>query len=141
MALLTMALLTMALLTMALVLTMAPLLLAMAHYSLQCTGARRMLGVRPQLMHNANLAFAASELLFNNLPVLPLHFIFGALFGVQYTSHGRTQGGAAFGPAGSPEASLSARACLRLPQAPWPASANQPLGPRCYPSHTGLVST
>ena len=40
-----------------------------------------MLGVRPQLMHNANLAFAASELLFNNLPVLPLHFIFGALFG------------------------------------------------------------
>ena len=48
------------------------------------TGARRMLGVRPQLMHNANLAFAASELLFNNLPVLPLHFIFGALFGVQY---------------------------------------------------------
>ena len=44
-----------------------------------------MLGVRPQLMHNANLAFAASELLFNNLPVLPLHFIFGALFGVQYT--------------------------------------------------------
>ncbi len=43
-----------------------------------------MLGVRPQLMHNANLAFAASELLFNNLPVLPLHFIFGALFGVQY---------------------------------------------------------
>ena len=89
-----------------------------------------MLGVRPQLMHNANLAFAASELLFNNLPVLPLHFIFGALFGVQYTSHGRTQGGAAFGPAGSPEASLSARACLRLPQVPWPASANQLLGPR-----------
>ena len=59
-----------------------------------------MLGVRPQLMHNANLAFAASELLFNNLPVLPLHFIFGALFGVQYTSQGRRQGGAAFGPAG-----------------------------------------
>lgn len=47
-------------------------------------GARRMLGRRPQLMHNANLAFAASELLFNNLPVLPLHFVFGALFGVQY---------------------------------------------------------
>ena len=47
-------------------------------------GARRMLGLRPQLMHNANLAFAASELLYNNLPVLPTHFVFGALFGVQY---------------------------------------------------------
>eukprot|EP00908_Phaeocystis_cordata_P026171 Transcript_864.p1 GENE.Transcript_864~~Transcript_864.p1 ORF type:complete len:393 (-),score=138.36 Transcript_864:29-1159(-) len=47
-------------------------------------GARRMLGRRPQLMHNANLAFAASELLFNSLPMLPLHFTFGALFGVQY---------------------------------------------------------
>ena len=69
-------------------------------------GARRMLGVRPQLMHNANLAFAASELLYNNLPVLPTrpnpnpnpnpkpdpdpsqvlptHFVFGALFGLQY---------------------------------------------------------
>ena len=64
---------------------MAPLTMATSSFGLALTtGARRMLGVRPQLMHNANLAFAASELLFNNLPVLPLHFIFGALFGVQY---------------------------------------------------------
>ena len=27
--------------------------------------ARRMLGVRPQLMHNANLGFAVTELLLN----------------------------------------------------------------------------
>ena len=33
-------------------------------------------------------------------------------------------------PAGSPEASFSARACLRLPQASRPASAHLPLGPR-----------
>ena len=60
-----------------------------------------MLGSRPQLMHNANLAFATSELLFNNLPVLPLHFIFGA----------------GLGQPGAPEASPSAESRLRLPLA------------------------
>jgi len=47
-------------------------------------GARRMLGWRPQLMHNANLLFATTELLFNSLPIVPSHFVFGALFAVQY---------------------------------------------------------
>jgi hypothetical protein len=47
-------------------------------------GARRMLGWRPQLMHNANLLFATSELLLNGMPILAPHFVFAGLFGIQY---------------------------------------------------------
>ena len=32
---------------------------------------RRMLAWRPQLMHNANLIFATTELLFNAMPLRP----------------------------------------------------------------------
>ena len=49
-------------------------------------GARRMLGWRPQLMHNANLAFTSSELLLNSLPMLASHYVFAAAFGVLCTS-------------------------------------------------------
>lgn len=46
--------------------------------------ARRMLSWRPQLMHNANLAFATTELLLNSMPVMISHFVFAVLFGINY---------------------------------------------------------
>ena len=45
----------------------------------------------------------------------------------------RKQGGSAFRPAGSPEASFSARAWLRLPGASAGLGQSQPLGPRWPP--------
>ena len=45
---------------------------------------RRMLGWRPQLMHNANTLFVVTELLLNAIPITASHFVFAALFGVWY---------------------------------------------------------
>lgn len=47
-------------------------------------GLARMLGWRPQCMHNLNLIFVVSEMLFASLPVVASHFVFPALFGIQY---------------------------------------------------------
>jgi hypothetical protein len=102
-----------------------------------------MLGSRPQLMHNANLAFATSELLFNNLPVLPLHFIFGALFGVQHIARSnarRRRPRPAWRSRGLSQRRITPQAAPSVGR-PRPASANQPRGPRWHPCHTGRVST
>ena len=47
-------------------------------------GLARMLGWRPQCMHNLNLIFVVSEMLFASLPVVASHFVFPALFGIRY---------------------------------------------------------
>ena len=47
-------------------------------------GFARMLGWRPQLMHNANLAFMATELLVSSMPMCGAHAVFSMLFGLQY---------------------------------------------------------
>ena len=47
-------------------------------------GLERMLAWRPLCMHNCNLIFMVSELLFNQLPIVPSHAVFPALFGIQF---------------------------------------------------------
>ena len=47
-------------------------------------GLARMLTWRPMCMHNLNLLFVATEMLFNGLPIVLSHALFPAIFGIQY---------------------------------------------------------